>query len=153
MKGHIRRFIRECVVCQKNKVSQVKPAGLLSPLPIPRHVWMDISMDFVDGFPTSRGNSTIFVVVDRLSKYSHFIPIKHPYMATTVAQTFLDHIFKLHGMAESIVCDCDLVFTSSFWKNLFLLNSILAQLITHKPMVNQGGQQDVGDVLAMFHEF
>lgn len=65
-----------------------------------------------------------FVVVDRLSKYNHFIPIKHPYIATSIVQIFFDHILKLQSMPESTVCDRDPVFTSAFWKNLFLLNLI-----------------------------
>ena len=84
--------------------------------------WYDISMDFVDRLPTSMGKSTIFVVVDRLSKYAHFIPISHPYTAQSVAKEFLDHVFRLHGLPELIVCDCDLAFTSKFWEELFRFN-------------------------------
>lgn len=81
-------------------------------------------MDFVEGLSHSRGKLVIYVVVDWLSKYSHFIPIKYPYMASFVAQEFFENVFRLHGILESIVCDKDLVFTSSFWKNLFQLNEI-----------------------------
>lgn len=71
-------------------------------------------MDFIDSLPNSKGKSVIFVVVDRLSKYSYFIPISHPYTATIVAQVFFENIFKLYGMPETIVCDRDKVFTSLF---------------------------------------
>jgi hypothetical protein len=62
----------------------------------------------------SHAFSVILVIVDRLTTYSHFFPIKHPYSAATIAQVFLDNIVKLHGIPKSIVSDRDRVFTSSF---------------------------------------
>jgi len=64
----------------------------------------------------------ILVVVDRLSKYAHFISVTHPYTTTKIAQIFIANIFKLHGMPTSIVSDRDPVFTSLFWKELFKLH-------------------------------
>jgi hypothetical protein len=78
-------------------------------------------MDFVDGLPNSRGKTMVFVVVDCLSKYAHFVAISHPYTAMSVAQVFFENIFKLNGMPKSIVCDRDPAFTSHFWKELFQL--------------------------------
>lgn len=78
-------------------------------------------MDFIDGLPLSQGKTTIFVVMDRLSKYAHFVPISHPYTAVGVAQVFFEQIFRLHGVPQSIICDRDVAFTSAFWKELFLL--------------------------------
>lgn len=77
-------------------------------------------MDLIEGLPHSFGKNTIFVVVDRLSKYAHFIAISHPYTAMDFAQIFMDNIYKLHGMPQTIVCDRNPVFTSTFWKGLFL---------------------------------
>jgi hypothetical protein len=122
MREDIKATIHECEVCQRHKVEQLSLAGLLHPLPIPKQVWEDISMDFVDGLPVSNGKSSIMVVVDRLSKYSHFIPITHPYTAVNVVQIFFENVFKLHGMPRTIVCDRDRVFTSGFWTELFRLN-------------------------------
>ncbi|KAM2118243.1 hypothetical protein ACFX1R_011686 [Malus domestica] len=121
MKHDIRQFIAECSTCQQNKIENISPPGLLQPLPIPQRVWSDISMDFIVGLPSCKGKSVIWVVVDRLSKYTHFIAMSHPYTASSVAQLFVEHIFKLHGMPNSIVSDRDPVFTSAFWKELFKL--------------------------------
>lgn len=78
-------------------------------------------MDFLVGLPICKGKSLIMVVVDRLSKYSHFITLSHPYTVVIVAQEFLDKVFKLHGMLATIVSDRDTVFLSSFWKEFIKL--------------------------------
>ena len=121
MKKDIQTFVAECDTCQRHKGETIKLPGTLQPLPIPSAIWKDISMDFIEGLPKSGGKSVIFVVVDRLSKYAHFFSLAHPYTAPIVAQVFLDHIFRLHGMPASIVCDRDPTFTSIFWKELFKL--------------------------------
>jgi len=118
MWNHIRVFIRGCDVCQRHKVATTQPNGLLQPLSIPEAIWNDISMDFIDGLPTSKGKTTIFVVGDRLSKYGHFTPLSHPYIAPAVAHVFFENIFKLHGIPKSIVCDRDSAFTSSFCRDV-----------------------------------
>lgn len=108
MRSQIREFVATCLVCQRNKVVHLKPAGFLQPFPIPQHVWTD----FIEGLPTSQGENVILVVVDRFSKYAHFVALSHPYIAPQVARLFFGHIFKLHGLPKSIVWVQDVTFTS-----------------------------------------
>ncbi|KAK0583355.1 hypothetical protein LWI29_036098 [Acer saccharum] len=119
MRAVVKEFIRSCNTCQWCKYDNMRPAGLLQPLPIPDKVWTEISMDFIEGLPTSQGQDVIMVVVDRLSKYAHFVPLKHPFTASSVANAFVRNIVKLHGVPISIVSDRDKIFISSFWKSLF----------------------------------
>jgi hypothetical protein len=78
-------------------------------------------MDFVEGFPRVGGKSVVLTIVDRFSKMAHFIALRHPYSAQSVARAFFDNIVHLHGFPCSIVIDRDTVFTSSFWEELFRL--------------------------------
>ncbi|WVZ16991.1 hypothetical protein V8G54_009973 [Vigna mungo] len=77
MQQRIRKFVRECQICQQAKVQQALPARLLQPLPIPLHVWDDITMDFITCLPLSHGFSTIMIVVDRLSKFGTEFSLAH----------------------------------------------------------------------------
>ncbi|KAL4559367.1 hypothetical protein LXL04_031505 [Taraxacum kok-saghyz] len=121
-KKAIQDYIRNCVVCQRNKWETLQPAGLLQPLTIPTMIWADISMDFVEALPKVSGKSALLMVVDRFSKYAHFIPLGHPYTAESVARAFFTEVFRLHGLPETIVSDRDKVFQSAFWKELFRLS-------------------------------
>jgi len=78
-------------------------------------------MDFIEGLPKSGGRTTILVVVDRLSKFAHFIPLSHPFTARTVALVYIDHIYKLYGMPQVIVTDRDPLFTSELWREFWQL--------------------------------
>jgi hypothetical protein len=109
------------VVCQQTKHENFKPLGLFQPLKIPQGAWQDISMDFIEGLPKSAGYDVILVIVDRYTKYAHFIPLKHPYYAHTVAKAVFNNVVKLYGMPLSIVSDRDKVFTRHFWKELSAL--------------------------------
>lgn len=103
LKEDVTMLVRQCATCQRSKYDSAAYPGLLQPLQIPFVAWGSISMDFIDGLPRSKGKTTILVVVDRLTKYGHFLSISHPYTATSVAQLYLDQVYKLHGMPENII--------------------------------------------------
>ncbi|GAA0164062.1 hypothetical protein LIER_39712 [Lithospermum erythrorhizon] len=81
--------------------------------------WTQINMDFIEGLPPSNKKHAILVVVDRFTKYSHFMALSHPFTTLTVAQLFLDHVYRLHGMPTHIISDRDRVFLSAIWQELF----------------------------------
>lgn len=119
MKKDMDQFVTICPVCQKNKGETCPYPGFLDPLHIPDMVWTHVSMDFIEGLPKSEGKEVIFVVVDRLSKFAHFIPLSHPYTTQTVARAFVDNVLKLHGPPVAIVSDRDTIFTSKLWQDIF----------------------------------
>lgn len=87
-------------------------------------------MDLIERLPKSEGKEIIFVVVDRFTKYSHFIPLSHPLTAPEVANWFLANIYKLHCLPSSIVRDRDKIFTSNFWQQLFKALGVTLKLST-----------------------
>ncbi|GKA62323.1 putative mitochondrial protein [Tanacetum coccineum] len=107
LKKIVKQMVRDCDVCQRQKPDLSAYPGLIQPLSIRERIWKEISMDFIEKLPTSHEKSVILVVVDRLSKYAHFIQLAHPFTASQVAQVFLDQVYKLHGLPESIVSDRD----------------------------------------------
>jgi hypothetical protein len=121
LKQAVQKFVQQCSVCQQAKIEHTRLPGLLQPLPVPTQAWEIISLDFVEGLPTSDRYNAILVVIDKFSKYGHFIPIHHPYTALQIAKLFLEHVYKLHGLPKAIISDRDPVFTSSLWKELFKL--------------------------------
>lgn len=118
MKTYVKQFIATCSICQQNKYETLSPTGLLQPLTIPMAIWDSISMDFIEGLPKSGGFDTILVVVDRLSKYIHFLLLKQPFSAKQVAEEFMKQVVKLHGFPRTIVTDWDRIFMSHFWQEL-----------------------------------
>lgn len=78
-------------------------------------------MDFIEGLSQFGSSNVISVVVDKYSKYAHFVPLCHPFQATGVAKLFMDDVYKLHGLPSTIISDHNRIFTSKFWQSLFKL--------------------------------
>ena len=115
MKRDIAEFVGKCLTCQQVKIEHQRPSGLLQQLDIPIWKWENITMDFVTGLPrTFRKNDVIWVVVDRLTKSAHFLPIRETTPVHELAEIFQRDIVRLHGMPVSIVSDRDTRFTSHF---------------------------------------
>jgi hypothetical protein len=138
MKQDIHNFVAECDFYQCNKGETIKAPGTLQLLLIPPSIWRYISMDFIMGLPKSSNKSVIMVAFDRLSMYSHLCALQHPFITSTVAQRFMDRVFKLHGMPHYSFFYRDPTFTSNFWQEMFKIqgtNYISAQLIIPRMMV------------------
>ena len=116
LRKSVEGFVAACETCARAKVPRSPPSGPLLPLPIPSRPWTHLSMDFITDLPRSSGKSVILVVVDRFSKMVHFIPFPGLPNAKTLAQAFVDHIVKLHGIPSDIVSDRGTQFVSRFWK-------------------------------------
>ncbi|WOH04359.1 hypothetical protein DCAR_0623768 [Daucus carota subsp. sativus] len=119
MKRDVAEFTAKCLTCQQVKVEHQAPAGKLHPLSIPEWKWEKITMDFVTNLPkTRKGNDAIWIIVDRLTKSAHFLPIRWGCTLDHLAQRYVNEIVRLHGVPISIVSDRDPRFTSRFWKSL-----------------------------------
>jgi hypothetical protein len=104
MREDIAEYVAQCDTCQRVKAEHQRPAGLLQPLEIPTWKWEDINMDFIVGLPrTQKGNDSIWIIVDRLTKVAHFIPIKTTFETHKLAELYIDNILKFHGVPKSIV--------------------------------------------------
>jgi len=120
MKSEVAEYLAKCMDFQLVKAEHQHPAGLLQPLPIPEWKWEVISLDFITGLPKNvKHNDSIMVVVEKLNKVAHFIPIKSTYKAVNIAEIFMKEIFRLHGISKMVISDRDAKFTGTFWKALF----------------------------------
>lgn len=116
MKKEIEKFV--CVSdLSEVKIEYQKSLGLMQPLSIYNWKWDTISMAFVTRFPkTVKNGDIIWVIVDRLMKYAHFIPMKLDYPLERLENLYIERIVSLHNILSSIVFDRDLRFTSGSWR-------------------------------------
>ncbi|KAD3639972.1 hypothetical protein E3N88_29195 [Mikania micrantha] len=119
MKKDIATYVGKCITCAKVKAEHQKPSGLLEQPKIPQWKWEQIAMDFITKLPrTSSGHDLIWVIVDRLTKSAHFLPIRETYKMEKLARLYIDEIVVRHGVPLSIISDRDSRFTSRFWQSL-----------------------------------
>ena len=115
----VKRFVYSCDVCQRTKRG-LSRSGLLQSLPVPKQPWVDISMDFIMSLPqTPNGYNAIYTLVDRLTKAVHLVPTVSSIDAKESASLYIQNVFRLHGLSDSIVCDRDPRFTASFFQEVF----------------------------------
>ncbi|GJR07094.1 putative reverse transcriptase domain-containing protein [Tanacetum coccineum] len=119
MKKDIAEYVSKCLTCLKVKAEHQRPSGLLQQPEIPVWKWEGIAMDFVTKLPrTSSGHDTIWVIVDRLTKSAHFLPMREDYKMERLARLYLNEIVARHGVPISIISDRDSRFTSRFWQSM-----------------------------------
>ncbi|GKD07183.1 putative reverse transcriptase domain-containing protein, partial [Tanacetum coccineum] len=117
MKRDIADYVSKCLTCSKIKVEHQKPSGLLQQLKIPEWKWEKITMDLVIKLPkSSSGYDAIWVIVDRLTKSAHFLPIREDYKTEKLAKIYTNEIVARHGVPVSIILDRDGRFTSHLWQ-------------------------------------
>ncbi|GKF27289.1 putative reverse transcriptase domain-containing protein, partial [Tanacetum coccineum] len=119
-KANIATYVSKCLTCAKVKAEHQRPSGLLvQPTEIPQWKWDNITMDFVTKLPKSlQGYDTIWVIVDRLTKSSIFMPMGETDPMDKLARMYLKEVVMKHRIHVSIICDRDPRFTSNFWRSL-----------------------------------
>jgi hypothetical protein len=119
MKRDVVEYVALYDTCQRVKTEHQRPVGLLQPLQVPEWKWDEIVMEFIVGLPrTQSGYNSIWVIVDRLTKVAHFIPIKTTYSGPQLAGLYMSKIVCLHGVPKKIVSDRGTQFTSKFLERL-----------------------------------
>ena len=105
-KRDVAEYVALCDTCQRVKAEHQRPAGLLQPMKIPKWKWKEVGMDFIVGLPrTQSGYDSIWVIVDRLTKVAHFLPVKTTYTGAQLATLYMERIVCLHGVPKKIVSD------------------------------------------------
>ncbi|KAI3708176.1 hypothetical protein L2E82_37300 [Cichorium intybus] len=118
MKRDVGCFVENGLTCLQVKANHQKPYGAVQPLPVPMKKWDEITMDFITKLPrTPRGYDSIWVIVDRLTKSAHFIPIREDYQVSKLAEIYTREVVRRHGVPTSIISDRDSRFNSHLWQS------------------------------------
>jgi hypothetical protein len=119
MKREIAKYVFECDTCRRVKADHLRPTKNLQPLSIPEWKWENICMDFIVGLSrTSRGYNSIWIIVDRLTKLAHFIPVSTTYRVRQYAELYISHIVRYRGIPKTIISDRGSIFVARFWEQL-----------------------------------
>jgi hypothetical protein len=111
--------VSECDTYQRIKADHLRPARNLQPLSIPEWKWENIYMDFIVGLRhTSWGYNSIWVIIDRLTKSAHFIPVATKYRVRQYAEIYISHIVRYHSIPKTIISDRGSIFVARFWEQL-----------------------------------
>ena len=113
MKWNVAAYVASCLVCQQVKAEHQHPASMMQSLPILEWKWDHVMIDFIMGLPRiASGKDAIWVIIDRLTKIVHFIPIRISFSLDRLARLYVNEIVSKHGVPISIISDRDPRFTS-----------------------------------------
>ncbi|QRV75096.1 Retrovirus-related Pol polyprotein from transposon [Ceratobasidium sp. AG-Ba] len=142
MAKQVEQFVNTCDVCQKTKPKRHGKIGYLQPIPIPEQPFEVITLDFIMDLPESQGYNAILVIVDKLTRYAHFIPCTTKINEVETAALFCEHIWSQYGLPRQIISDRDARWTGAFWDHLTTILGIKRALTTaHHPQAD--GQTEV----------
>lgn len=150
LRQQVKKIVSQCQICQVSKTEHVRTPGFLQPLPVRDQAWSYITMDFIEHLSKSGGKELIWVIVDRLTKYSHFIALVHPISASSLAQVFMEEVYRLHGLPSYIVSDRGTIFTSTFWRELMQKLGVQQQLSTSYHPQTDGQSERVNQCLEAY---
>lgn len=156
MKKLVEEVVDNCDICNKTKTRRHKPYGLLEPLPTPTAAWSSISMDFITGIPESKDPATgvsydsIWVVVDRLTKWAYFLPCSKTTTAEQLAYLFERDIVSVHLWPDNIVSDRDKLFVSKFWQGLMQRMGVKSKLSTAFHPQTDGQTERLNQILETY---
>jgi hypothetical protein len=138
MKREIAKYVSECDTCRRVKADHLRPAKTLQPLSISEWKWENICMDFIVGLTrTSRGYNSIWVIVDRLTKSAHFIPVSTTYRVRQYVELYISHIIRYHGIPKIIISDRGSIFVARFLEQLHeCLGTHLIQSSAYHPQTD-----------------
>ena len=137
----LKRYLKNCVECLRNKTRRHAEYGLLRPMPVPTKLWDEISMDFITDLPVSEGFDNIWVIKDRLGKRAHFIATQSTMTTQDLVFLFIENVFRLHGLPSHITSDRDKLFVASLWKGLTKMLNINLRMSTRAHPQTDGASE------------
>jgi len=144
------KYVDGCNACQRYKNQSEAPAGKLMPNAIPEKLWSHISADFITKLPIAQGYDAILVVCDHFSKMAHFIATTEKTLAEGLMKLFRDHVWKLHGLPESIILDRGVQFAAGIIKELNNLLGIQTKLSTAYHPQTDGQMERINQELEQY---